>query len=240
MAGDLKNVGGRIETPLGSAPVIPVILIAIGGYMLWYAVHYWRDEAQVWPSDPLKSFLTGKGLPAPKRHPSTSQQMSSLLGSLTGGGGALGAALPATTTSAIATAALKYQGQGYVYGGPADRPGNWDCSSFVSYVLGHDLGLPLPGGKWGDPGFPPNAHGPTTGDYMSYGTPINRSQVQAGDLIVWADHIAIAVSGSEAISAHDPAEGTSVTGIDAENAYHGGNASYRRVAVGGGGGTIAT
>lgn len=239
MAGEVSVSGGKITTPAGNAPLVPVILIAAGLYVLWYAVHYWRDEQQVYPSDPLKSFLTGKGLPAPKRHASISEALNDL--TPTGGGGTRGAALPTgVTSSAIANAALKYQGQGYVYGGPADRPGNWDCSSFVSYVLGHDLGLPLPGGRWGQPGFPPNSHGPTTTEYLSYGTQINRSQVQAGDLIVWADHIAIAVSSSEAISAHSPSLGTSVTGIDAENSYHGGNASYRRVAAGAGGATIAT
>lgn len=30
--------------------------------------------------------------------------------------------------TAIASDALKYAGQGYVYGGNASRPGDWDCS----------------------------------------------------------------------------------------------------------------
>lgn len=232
MAGEVSVSGGRINTPVGDAPILPVLFISIGAYTAWFAVHYWRDKQQKYPSDPLKSFLTGKGLPKPQPNTPYSEAFKSVTEELknasapAGGGGTIPAGF---TSNSIAADALKYQGQGYVWGGNADRPGNWDCSSYVSYVLGHDLGLPLPGGHWGDPGFPPHAHGPTTTEYMLYGSPISRGQVQAGDLIVWNDHIAIAVSASQAISAHSPAIGTTVTGIDAENAYHGGNAHYRRV-----------
>src|SRR5215472_13498415 len=69
------------------------------------------------------------------------------------------------TGDQVASDALRYVGAGYIYGGPAARPGDWDCSSFVSYVLGHDLGMALPGGKWGAPGFPPGSHGPVVESY---------------------------------------------------------------------------
>ena len=199
MAGEVSVSGGRINTPAGSAPLIPVLMITIGGYCAWYAVHYWRDTQQKWPSDPLKSFLTGKGLPKPQPKTPYSEEFKGFSEELknAGSGGGGTAVTASVTSSAIANDALKYQGEGYVWGGNADRPGNWDCSSFVSYVLGHDLGLPLPGGHWGDPGFPPNSHGPTTTEYLVFGQPINRSQVQAGDLIVWADHIAIATNPSQ-------------------------------------------
>ena len=231
MAGpNSPSSGPRIDTPAGSAPIVPVLLLAIGGYTAWFAVHYWRDQTQKYPSDPLKSFLTGKGLPPPQPHTPYSEVLGSITPSGgTGGGGVGGSIVGGATGSAIADDALKYQGEGYVWGGSASRPGDWDCSSFVSYVLGHDLHMALPGGHWGDPGFPPNSHGPTTIEYLVFGQPINRGQVQAGDLIVWEDHIAIATSPSQAISAHSPALGTSVTGIDSENAAHGGNAHFRRV-----------
>ena len=122
----------------------------------------------------------------------------------------------------VAADALRYQGQPYTYGGRADVPGDWDCSSFVSYVLGHDLGLALPGGgKYGDPGYPPNAHGPVVVGYARWkgavtlppGTPPS-----SGDLCVWAGlgplgHIGIAVDGSHMISALNHVDGVVRTPI---------------------------
>jgi cell wall-associated NlpC family hydrolase len=219
-----------MRTPVGDAPLIPTALIITGGYLTWFGVHYWRSANVKWPSDPIKAILTGKGLPVADHPPSARSVLAQNLASVGAGAAAAGAAAGVSATgSQIADDALKYQGQGYVFGGNADRPGNWDCSSFVSYVLGHDLHLPLPGGKWGDPGFPPHSHGPTAAIYRMYGTPINRGQVQAGDIIAWSDHVAIATSATDAISAHSPSIGTTVTNIDKENSYHGGNASFRRV-----------
>lgn len=121
--------------------------------------------------------------------------------------------------SSIAAAALRYRGAGYVYGGPASTPGNWDCSSFVSYVLGHDLRLTLPGGgKFGSPGYPPNAHGPVVTSYSSWTGAAAVASPQAGDLCCWvgggpSGHIGIAISGTQMISALNPAQGTMVTAI---------------------------
>jgi len=49
---------------LGNAPVIPLLSLMIGGYFLWFGVHYWRSDIR-WASDPVKSVLQGKGLPVP-------------------------------------------------------------------------------------------------------------------------------------------------------------------------------
>ncbi len=52
---------------IGPAPIIPVLLILMGGYLAWFGVKYWRavrpDGSVMWPSDPVKSVLQGKGLP---------------------------------------------------------------------------------------------------------------------------------------------------------------------------------
>lgn len=50
-----------------NAPLIPTMILISGGYMMWFAVHYWRDVKQVYPTDPVKSVLTGKGVPAAAR-----------------------------------------------------------------------------------------------------------------------------------------------------------------------------
>jgi NlpC/P60 family len=122
------------------------------------------------------------------------------------------------TGAAIAADALRYTGQGYVYGGNAARPGNWDCSSFVSYVLGRDLRLALPGGKWGQPGFPPGSHGPVVLDYARWPGSVPVSTPQAGDLCIWAGagpngHIGIAISPVSMVSALNPSAGTRRTPI---------------------------
>jgi hypothetical protein len=54
----------KIKTPVGDAPILPLLLIGLGGYLMWFAVKYWRDANVHYPSDPVKSILQGHGLPA--------------------------------------------------------------------------------------------------------------------------------------------------------------------------------
>jgi cell wall-associated NlpC family hydrolase len=138
-----------------------------------------------------------------------------------GGGGAPGGGKPTRgsklTGALIARIARRYIGAGYVYGGNASTVGVWDCSSFVSYVL-HQAGLSLPGGKWGDPGFPPNSHGPVVMSYVQWAGATTVGMPQAGDLCCYAGegangHIGIAVSGTRMVSALNPADGTLETDI---------------------------
>lgn len=217
-------------------PAIPVILIGIGAYFGWFGVHYWRSDTK-YPTDPLKAVLQGKPIPKPTRGGETAN--ISAAGKAASVSGLTLSAGASATGSAIADDALKYNGAGYVWGGNASQVGDWDCSSFVSYVLGHDLGMNLPGGKWGEPGFPPHAHGPTTMQYLMFGSPLNLDQVQAGDLIVSSEHIGIAISPTQMISAQDPALGTGVAGFPA--GFPAGPPHYRRVSgTGGTGGILPT
>jgi hypothetical protein len=60
----MTTPGPKVQTPVGNAPVIPLLLIGVGGYLAWFSVHYWGSDTR-WPSDPVKSVLQGKGVPAP-------------------------------------------------------------------------------------------------------------------------------------------------------------------------------
>lgn len=122
------------------------------------------------------------------------------------------------TGNQIAADALRYRGAGYVYGGSAARPGDWDCSSFVSYVLGHDLGLALPGGRFGQPGFPPNAHGPVVTSYAGWSGAVTVRTPARGDLVCFVGegvngHIGIVLGPNQMVSALDTASGTLVSPI---------------------------
>jgi Lysozyme like domain len=71
-----------------NVPLIPTTMIVVGGYLAWFAVRYWRDVDQIYPSGPVKSLLTGKGLPTPVREGSTADpdaaqnNIGTVLGSL--------------------------------------------------------------------------------------------------------------------------------------------------------------
>lgn len=205
-----------------ASKVLPLGVALTGLYLTWFGVQYWRSDVR-WPSDPLKAVLTGKPLPANTRTDEIDPQAL-----ITGTQQAVPNAVGIVLGSTIAQKALQYRGKGYVWGGNASSPGQWDCSSFVSYVLGHDLNITLPGGgHWGDPGYPPHAHGPTTLQYMLYGTGIDLAQVEPGDLIVSVEHIGIAISKTEMISAQDESSGTGVAGFP--QGFPSGPPLYRRV-----------
>lgn len=123
----------------------------------------------------------------------------------------------AVSGAAIAADALRYRGVGYVYAGTGSRPGDWDCSSFISYVLGHDLGLKLPGGQsWLSATSGGRSHGPVVEDYAAWGIPTDSPRL--GDMVCWigagpGGHIGIVLGANKMISALDTAQGTLVTPI---------------------------
>ena len=127
-----------------------------------------------------------------------------------------GAVTGSINGTAIANDALKYQGHPYLYGGAPGAGGTqpWDCSSFVNWVLNHDMISPIPGfsgRQWN-----PATHGPATGSYLVWtgGHTISRANVEAGDLLVWSSHMGIAINNSQMISALNPSITTEVTGIE--------------------------
>jgi hypothetical protein len=66
------------------APVIPLLLLGFGAYFTWFATHYWaRDKGDLgigsgtlWPSDPVKQALQGKGIPAARTSKLTADQQA--------------------------------------------------------------------------------------------------------------------------------------------------------------------
>lgn len=127
----------------------------------------------------------------------------------TGSGGTTGGVAGGSGNSAIANAALKYQGYRYVWGGSDPNPtsaggdGGFDCYGLLTYVLHHDLGYNLP-----------NNHHSGYFEFLSWGgaqpVDLSKEQIQAGDLIIWPTHSGIAISGTEMISAENPGAGVKV------------------------------
>lgn len=74
----------QIRTPIGTAPVVPVMIMGLGAYLAWFGVHYWRSDT-AWPSDPVKAVLTGKPIPVPDRSAGEAA-ITSIVGSAQGQG----------------------------------------------------------------------------------------------------------------------------------------------------------
>lgn len=174
-----------------------LIVTGAGALFAWSGIKGWSVLATI------GDVITGR---KPNESVSIPLSISGSSGtSATGGAGASG----------IAGIAQQYVGHAYLFGGAPGRDGThpWDCSSFVNYVVAVKAGMAIPGNGPGK--YTGTSHGPTTGTWAIWtgmGT-VKRSEVQAGDILVWGAHMGIAVSNSQYISAHSPAKGTTVTGI---------------------------
>lgn len=113
--------------------------------------------------------------------------------------------------SNIASDGMQYVGVPYVFA--KGNPNGWDCSGFVNWVLGHDLGYTLPGGV---KNFQGTWHGPVAAQYYTWGgaTTIPREQASAGDLACWLTHIGIVTDNQHMVNAYTTGKPTSVTGIE--------------------------
>lgn len=168
--------------------------LGIGTLFVWSGIKGWSVMATV------GEIITGKP-------PSASS-----VGELVTSSG--GDSLP--PSGGFAETALRFQGHAYKFGGaPGIRAENpWDCSSFMNYVIGVVHGAPIPGYRPGR--YDGKTHGPSTGQWMFWSglQKVKRSEVQAGDIIVWVGHMGMAISNSQMISALNPRQGTAVTGIE--------------------------
>lgn len=133
-----------------------------------------------------------------------------------------GPPVTSASESEIATDALRYKGVPYIYGRGGPPSVGWDCSGFVNWVLGHDLGMTLPAMVPGGPpikNFNGSWHGPVVVNYAAWtkATTI-KGPPSAGDLCIWpgigpGGHIGIATGPDTMISALNPSLGTMVTQI---------------------------
>jgi hypothetical protein len=110
---------------------------------------------------------------------------------------------------------MKYRGKvPYVFGGASPR--GWDCSGAFNYILGHDLGMTLPGGI---KNFTGSWHGPVVVQYATWSGAVTvKGPPQPNDMCIWvgvgaAGHMGLAISATHMISALDPQYGTAVTPI---------------------------
>ena len=180
-------------------------LATAGGVVLWAGL------AGVSPVSIVKSVGSGKAPPAPDLSSLASGLLSGSLFKTLASGSSSGSGAGASASGAsavfggsalgnqIATDALKYVGTPYVYGG--NTPSGWDCSGFVNWVLGRDLGLSLPNSR------------PTSETYYTWSglETVATADAQAGDLACWLTHIVICTSPTEGVGAETEGVGT-VTG----------------------------
>jgi hypothetical protein len=130
--------------------------------------------------------------------------------------------LHAAGGAALLSDAKKYAGHRYVYGGPSNPQQGFDCSSFASYVIGHDEGMQLPGGSWASVTGGGQEHGPVASEFLklpsAHSVGHNPADIQPGDVLVWPTHVGFGVGPGTMFSAYDTAEGTLQTPKDMRNA----------------------
>ena len=117
------------------------------------------------------------------------------------------------TGNALADKIQSYIGHAYTYGGAPGKDGKspWDCSSCVNWVVGHDFNHAIPGAS----NYDGSSHGPPTGSWIVWPglKHIPFSQCQAGDIIVWATHMGIAIGPTDMVSALNSSLGTRKSAI---------------------------
>jgi cell wall-associated NlpC family hydrolase len=171
--------------------------VAAGSILLWSGVKGWNVTRTV---GEIITGQTPKGSEENILVSASSSSSSSAVGS---------------TNSAMANDALSYAGHGYTYGGAPGKDGksNWDCSSFINWVVGHDGKRAIPGYSAGQ--YNGTVHGPPTGSWGVWPglKHIKLADLQPGDIIVWVGHMGMCVGTNQMISALNSKLGTKVTPI---------------------------
>lgn len=190
---------------LGGVPGPAVLATAAGAVLLWSGVK------GVSVTGALRSLLSGKPPPA--------ASASLAIAPPAAGAAATSLAGLSASASAISADAVQYIGHAYLYGGAPgpDGAAPWDCSSMVSYVLGHDLGMAIPGGAWASVTGNGSTHGPSTVSYLAWNGAVTIGHTAAaaepGDLCVWQTHMGICTGPGQMVSAQDEQLGTRMSSI---------------------------
>ena len=104
--------------------------------------------------------------------------------------------------SALITTAQKYMGVPYVWGG--ETPDGFDCSGFTQYVMKQN-GITIPR---------------TAADQFAAGTPVDKANLQVGDLIFFttykpgASHVGFYMGNGKFIHASSAAKAVTVSNLD--------------------------
>lgn len=101
--------------------------------------------------------------------------------------------VPPARMGSVVETAMQYLGYPYVWG--TAGPNTFDCSGFTSYIYGlHGISLSRSSSaQWGA------------------GTPIPRSEIQPGDLMVKSGHVAIYIGNNQIIHASTPSTGVIIS-----------------------------
>lgn len=98
---------------------------------------------------------------------------------------------------AIADYGLQFVGNPYVYGGTSLTNGA-DCSGFTQSVY-RNFGISIPR---------------SSSAQSSWGTPVDYSDIQPGDLVFYAGHVAISIGGGQIVHASSAKTGIKVSSVD--------------------------
>lgn len=210
----IRSVAGG-KMPHLTAPVLPLSLMGAGVYLLWFGVSYWEDTKTIWPSDPIKAVLQGKGLPARAADVSASGLLSaseSTASQASSNSGSGSAAVPDGATGSPQTLAHGLLSKF-----------SWDASQFLPLVslwnkesgwnpkarnstsgafgIAQALGHGVPGGAASD----------GTNEYGGFGLSVAQAKAANGGnaywQIMWGLHYIASVYGSPSKAwAHEQAD----------------------------------
>ena len=201
------EIAHTAPTPFGAT-----VAIIDGPRGEWYGIRHAGLEG--WASGRFLAAAGGGTVAQPTAQPTPSRAPVSTAPASTA---------PATGTtsgagSALATAALKYLGVPYAWGGAT--PAGWDCSGFVYYIVRQVTGRTLPR---------------TTQAQWGVGTPVTREALQAGDLVFFQNtyepgitHVGFALGDGRFVHASAPGVGTIISSL-ADPYYAAHYAGARRV-----------
>lgn len=177
-----------------------LVFTGLGGLLIWSGI----TNAGVLST--VQSLVGGQ-------KPIPGQPQASILGgknvTLTGAATSFGT-VGSNGNSAIANEALRLVGDVYTwggsepsekYGGPEGRKDGLDCYGLLTWVLHRRLGYNLPN----------NTHS----GYLEFlawsgAKVVSKSDIQAGDLIIWPTHSGIAINSTQMVSAENPRNGVKV------------------------------